>query len=129
MLTTCLISYYAGVRKSSTSSVISSRDLELEIQTALGIKSNPGATQLWTSTHFSRSHARLRSLHQEFNDLRTNLLHSLRRINDLERRIYHAESVALLGDRLLYCAQSGNSNGNVNSDCKSLEQQWRQLVQ
>lgn len=128
MLLSCLISYYAGMRRSSTAAVITSRDLELEIQSSLGIIGHDSANhhQQWTSTHFSRSHARLQSLHHEFTDLRTSLLHSLRRINDLERRIYHAQSVALLGDRLLSCQQNKSSQ---LEECKSLEQQWRQLIQ
>lgn len=127
MLLTCLISYYAGMKRSSTGAVITSRDLELEIQSSLGILGNSAnlKQQQWTSIHFSRSHARLQSLHHEFDDLRASLLHSLRRINDLERRIYHAQSVTLLGDRLLSC-QQGKSG---IEDCKSLEQQWRQLIQ
>lgn len=120
-----LLGRFFGNGHFSQKQIITSYDLEIEVLRDLNV-SRSAITQpsrTWSSPKFQRSHSQLSQLHQDFGSVRKSIWYTLKRVNELERRVYKAEVAALLGDRLLACYDQRDSPA-----CKILQEQWKSLL-
>lgn len=137
LLAGAILSFALGyaVRPRTVVSVVSSYDLESEVVRSMNLPSalrapRPADRRVWMSRKFEQSFLRLNRLHDEFVDIRQAIWTTLQRLADLERRIYQAETVASLGDRLLVCLESEHARptGKGAANCNALQSEWRQAL-
>ena len=122
-----LVGRYFGFGRTSpaTDPFISSYDLELDVMREMNVSKIPTSSisRSWINQKFQRTHSQLNNLHGDFATIRKSIWLTIKRVNELERRVYKAELAALLGDRLLACYDQKESPA-----CLHLQEQWKSLL-
>lgn len=129
-ITLFILAFFLGIFFSRSQSnrnlkfIMSSYDLELEALKELNVSKAPiNPSRTWTSAKFKRTHYQLNQLHEDFASVRKSIWFTLKKFNELERRIYKAEIAAVLGDRLLACYDQKESPA-----CAMIQEHWKALL-